>query len=197
MAFQPALFASTFAIIFFAELPDKTALAALVLATRHRPAPVFLGTAAALAVQSVIAVVAGGLLALLPPRPVHVGSALVFLISAAVMWFRKEEEEDVDVKVEPSFWREAGNVFVVVFIAEWGDLTQIGTAALATRPGATLTVFIGAICALWAVAAIAVVAGHRAKHWLSPRLAQGVGALLFLAAGVLMLVAEFTGLQLF
>ena len=59
---------TVYGIVFVAELPDKTALAALVLATRHKPMPVFIGSALALAVQSLVAVAAGQLLTLLPPR---------------------------------------------------------------------------------------------------------------------------------
>ncbi|MGE5128916.1 MAG: TMEM165/GDT1 family protein [Sphingomonadaceae bacterium] len=68
---------TTFGIIFVAELPDKTALAALVLATRHRALPVFLGAALALSVQSVVAVAAGSLLTQLDHRYVKIGSAHV------------------------------------------------------------------------------------------------------------------------
>ncbi len=59
MPFDPRLFGAVFAVIFLAELPDKTALAALVLATRYRPLPVFVGAALALTVQSAVAVAAG------------------------------------------------------------------------------------------------------------------------------------------
>jgi len=57
---------TVFTVIFLLELPDKTALAALLLATRHRPLPVFLGAAAAFVIQSMVAVLAGSLLGLLP-----------------------------------------------------------------------------------------------------------------------------------
>src|SRR5450432_4642889 len=90
------IFATVFGVIFLAELPDKTAVAAVVLATRHRALPVFAGTALALVVQSLVAVVAGGLLSLLPARPVHIGAGLLFLVSAFFMWRRDEEEEDAD-----------------------------------------------------------------------------------------------------
>ena len=50
---------TVFAVIFLIELPDKTAVAALLLATRHRPIPVFAGAAAAFLVQSLVAVIAG------------------------------------------------------------------------------------------------------------------------------------------
>ena len=71
------LFFSVFAVIFVAELPDKTTLASLVMATRHRAMPVLLGACGALAVQSLIAVAAGSLLAMLPERIVHIGSGVL------------------------------------------------------------------------------------------------------------------------
>jgi putative Ca2+/H+ antiporter (TMEM165/GDT1 family) len=180
-----ALFCSVFGVVFVAELPDKTALAALVLATRHRPLPVLLGAATALTIQSVVAVAAGHLLSLLPPRPVHVVAGLVFLVSAVLMWRRKEDSED-DVKErgeDGGFFRSAWLVFVVVFIAEWGDLTQIATAALAARYHAPFVVFAGATAALWAVSAIAVFIGHRAGKLLDAHLTKRIAAVLFALVG--------------
>ena len=66
-----ALAVTAFALIFPAELPDKTFIATLVLSTRFRQWPVWLGVSSAFAVQVVIAVTAGGLLALLPTTPVQ------------------------------------------------------------------------------------------------------------------------------
>ena len=50
--------------------------------------------------------------------------------------------------------------FVVIFVAEWGDLTQVLTANLAARYHAPLSVAVGATLALWTVAGLAVVGGH-------------------------------------
>lgn len=184
-----ALFFSVFAVVFVAELPDKTALAALVLATRHRPLPVLLGAATALSVQSLVAVAAGHLVSLLPQRPVHLCAGALFVVSAIVMWRRKEEsEEDVEDRGDGSFWRAAWLVFVVVFIAEWGDLTQLATAALAARYHAPVVVFAGATLALWSVAAIAVFVGHRAGKLLDPHVTKRVAAVLFALIGVALLV---------
>ncbi len=181
------LFLSVFGVIFVAELPDKTALAALVLATRHRALPVFLGTALALAVQSLVAVVAGQLLALLPPRPVHVFAGVLFLVSAVVMWRQKEDAHDAEKKDDPAaqtFWRVTWMVFTVVFIAEWGDLTQLATGALAARYQAPVIVFAAATLALWAVAGIAVIAGNHAGKLLDPNLTKKVAAVVFAGIGV-------------
>ena len=181
-----SLFLSVFGVIFVAELPDKTALATLVLATRHKPWPVFLGTALALTVQSVVAVAAGGLLSMLPSRPVHIAAGALFLVSAVYMWRRKEEKESPTHGPEKdgSFFRSARLVFTVIFIAEWGDLTQLATAALAARYKAPLTVFLAATAALWSVAGIAVFLGNRAGKLLDAKLTQKIAAAIFVFLGL-------------
>ncbi len=183
-----ATFASVFGVIFLAEIPDKTALAALVLATRHRPLPVFLGTALALVLQSFIAVIAGSLLSALPAQPVRIGAGLLFLGSAVWMWRRKDEDEDPKAKEAQTFGQQFMTTFGVVFIAEWGDLTQISTAALAARLKAPYLVFFASALALVAVAAIDSFVGNRAAKFLDPKRTQKIAAVLFALVGVVMLV---------
>jgi len=183
---------SIFGVIFVAELPDKTALAALVLATKYRPLPVFLGAAIALAIQSAVAVGAGSLFALLPARPVHMGAGVVFLVSALLMWRKRTDEDLRSVGSEPDlsishFWKTLASVFGVVFLAEWGDLTQLATAAFAAREHAPWLVFWAATLALWAVTAIAVVVGRRTASVLAPEVTKRVAALLFAAIGLALL----------
>ncbi len=180
---------SVFGIIFLAELPDKTSLTALVLATRFSALPVFIGAALALAVQSVIAVAAGSLLSLLPERPVHIGAGLLFVVSAVVMWVRKEKADEGAEKTpsgEMSFARTVGGVFLIVFIAEWGDLTQLGTAALAARYRAPLAVFTGATLGLWGALAVAVLVGNRAARLLDPERMTRIAAVVFAGIGLLL-----------
>ncbi len=179
-----ALFASVFGVVFVAELPDKTALAALVLATRHRAFPVWLGAAAALAIQSLVAVAAGQLLSLLPPRPVHIAAGIVFIASGAWMWLRKGDDEAAPTAEGGGFWRSTWVVFSVVFIAEWGDLTQLATAALAARYHSPVVVFSAATLSLWAVTAIAVFIGNRAGKLLDPDITKRIAAVLFVLIGV-------------
>jgi putative Ca2+/H+ antiporter (TMEM165/GDT1 family) len=188
------LFLYVFGVIFIAELPDKTALAALVLATHLDPVPVFLGAAMALTVQSVVAVGAGSVLSLLPIRVVHLGSGLLFLISAIFMWRRKSDASAVHwtgggaASAPPTFRRALWIVFVIVFLAEWGDLTQLGTAALAAHYRDPVTVFSGAMCALWAVTALAVLAGNRAGKLIDPARTKKVAAVVFVLVGALLLI---------
>jgi putative Ca2+/H+ antiporter (TMEM165/GDT1 family) len=186
------LFASIFVVIFVAELPDKTALASLVLATRHRALPVLAGAAAALAIQSLVAVIAGSVLSMLPPRAVHIGSGVLFLVSAVLMWRKNDEEPTADDKGgQVGFAKAFTMSFMVVFVAEWGDLTQIATAGFAARYKQPVLVFCAATAALWAVAAVAVIAGNRAGHLLNPRVTQKIAAVLFALVGVALIAGIF------
>ena len=184
-----ALFLSVFGVIFVAELPDKTALAALVLATRYSPFPVALGAAAALAIQSAVAVAAGEVVSLLPARPVHMFAGALFLGSAVVMWRKNEESaEEIEAREAHGFWRSTWLVFAIVFMAEWGDLTQLGTAAFAARYRSPYIIFTASTLALWAVAAIAVLIGNRAGKLLDPHLTKRIAAVIFAILGVAFLV---------
>src|SRR5215469_1329352 len=111
-----AIVATVFAVVFPAELPDKTALASLMLGSRYRPSWVFAGVAAAFAVHVVLAVAAGSLVALLPHRPLEIVVAVLFA-AGAVLLLRGRHEGDEHMEVQgsqPGFWRVAGTSFMVI-----------------------------------------------------------------------------------
>jgi len=158
-----AIILAVFAIIFPAELPDKTALASLILGSRYRPAFVFAGVATAFAVHAALAVAAGSLLALLPRRPVQAIAAGLFVLGAALLLRgrRGHDQEHIELDgSQPGFWPVAATSFAVILAAEFGDLTQIATATLAARYHSPASVGIGAVLALWAVAGLAIVGGR-------------------------------------
>lgn len=159
-----AIAATVFAVIFPAELPDKTALASLMLGSRYRLWPVFTGVAAAFAVHVGLAIAAGSLLALLPHRPLEIVVAVLFAAGAVLLLRgRHDDGDDEHIEVhgrQPGFWRVAWTSFAVILVAEFGDLTQIATATLAARYHDPLSVGIGAVVALWAVAALAIAGGR-------------------------------------
>lgn len=193
-----------FLLIFPAELPDKTFIATLVLSTRYRRLAVWIGVALAFAVQSAIAVAAGGLLSLLPQRLVLGITCLLFAAGAIVMLVSGlrarsaeiAEEEDEAEEFEESAERHArGSTstlrialtsFIVLFTAEWGDLSQLLTAGLAARTGEPFSVFIGAWLALITVAGIAVLIGG----WLQKRVA--LWRIRLVSAAVLAALAAWT-----
>ena len=155
---------AVFPIIFLGELPDKTMFASLVMSTRGRPLVVWVGCAAAFAVHVVIAVTVGvALFHVLPKRALNAFVAAMFLVGAvlALLEARKERDNEAIVEREvPSHRRIAVTAFVVIFLAEWGDLTQILTANLAAHYHNAVLVAVGAALALWAVAGLAVVSGQ-------------------------------------
>jgi putative Ca2+/H+ antiporter (TMEM165/GDT1 family) len=155
---------TVFVLVFLAELPDKTALASLVLGSRYRPLYVFTGAACAFVVHVCLAIAAGSLLTLLPHRVLEGVVAALFLIGAILMLRgrHEEEEEDLDIKegTEPTFFRVSSTAFLVILVAEFGDLTQILTANLAAKYHDPISVGVGAVLGLWAVAALAIVGGR-------------------------------------
>lgn len=162
---------ATFLVILSVELPDKTLVATLVLSTKYHPLPVLLGVAAAFFVQCVFAVTAGQLLQLLPHRLLLAVVAALFAAGAFVLLreARRSGTEDppqeprqteAETGAETSTRRMAGTSFGVLFAAEWGDASQLATAALTARYDEPVTVFIGAFAALVSVAGLAVVLGQ-------------------------------------
>jgi putative Ca2+/H+ antiporter (TMEM165/GDT1 family) len=178
--------ALVFGVVLLAELPDKTALAGLVLGTRYRASYVFAGVAAAFAVHVALAVAAGSVLTLLPERAVHAATGVLFLGGAAMLLFQKGEDEADEVIRAPrdqSFWRVAGAGFMLILVAEFGDLTQIMTANLAARYDDPLSVAIGAVLALWAVAGLGIVGGRALMKRVPLRLITRIAAVLMAALG--------------
>jgi Ca2+/H+ antiporter, TMEM165/GDT1 family len=166
---SPLVALTVFALILPAELPDKTFVATLVLSTRFAPVPVFVGVASAFVVQTTVAVVAGGLVSLLPERPVHAVTAGLFALGAVLMLRsggeaadeeREVTEELADEPPTTSFLRAALTSFGVLFAAEWGDLSQVLTASFAAKYGDAVAVFVGAVLALWIVAGLAIIGGR-------------------------------------
>ncbi len=177
--------ALVFGVVFLAELPDKTALAGLVLGTRYRASYVFAGVAAAFALHVALAVAAGSVLTLLPQQIVQALTGVLFLGGAAVLLLKKDEgEEDVRSPENQSFWKVAGAGFMLILVAEFGDLTQIMTANLAARYDDPLSVGLGAVLALWAVAGLGIVGGKALMRRVPLHLITRVAAGLMVALGV-------------
>ncbi|MET7673906.1 TMEM165/GDT1 family protein [Streptomyces seoulensis] len=186
--------ALVFGVIFLAELPDKTALAGLVLGARYRASYVFIGVAAAFLVHVVLAVAAGSVLTLLPRQIVHAITGVLFLGGAAVLLLKKDEgEEEIKKPANQSFWRVAGTGFMLILVAEFGDLTQIMTANLAARYDDPISVGLGAVLALWAVAGLGIVGGKALMKRVPLRLITQIAALLMIGLGVWSLYEAIAG----
>lgn len=177
--------AVVFGVVFLAELPDKTALAGLVLGTRYRASYVFAGVAAAFALHVALAVAAGSVLTLLPQQIVQAVTGVLFLGGAAVLLLKKDDgDEEIRNPQDQSFWKVAGAGFMLILVAEFGDLTQIMTANLAARYDDPLSVGLGAVLALWAVAGLGIVGGKALMKRVPLKLITRIAALLMLGLGL-------------
>jgi putative Ca2+/H+ antiporter (TMEM165/GDT1 family) len=194
--FDLTVMAITFGAIFLVELPDKTFIAALVLSTRYKPLAVWVGVGLAFGVQTLVAVTAGALATLLPDEVIKSIAMAIFVIGAFVL-FRtapgadaeeKEAEEEYAAKasVARSGLKAVGASFLVLFAAEWGDLSQLLTISLVARYQAPVSVWVGALGALLVVSGLAVLAGRTLLRFVSLHVLHYVGA------GVCLLLAALT-----
>jgi putative Ca2+/H+ antiporter (TMEM165/GDT1 family) len=185
--------ALTFGAIFVVELPDKTFLATLVLATKYRPILVWLGVGGAFAVQTLVAVLLGHAASFLPDNAVRTAAGLLFLAGAVIL-VREGRRHHQDSGDE--FAAKARDVhgaravlasFLVLFAAEWGDLSQLLTISLVAKYQSPVSVFVGALTALLAVSGLAVLAGGTLLRWISLHVLHYVGAAVCLTLGVVTL----------
>ncbi|GAB3014992.1 TMEM165/GDT1 family protein [Nocardioides flavus (ex Wang et al. 2016)] len=162
--------ALAFGAIFVVELPDKTFIATLVMSTKMRPLFVWLGVALAFFVQTGVAVGLGTAASFLPDRLVSTVAALMFLIGAVIL-FRAARTADTDEGAQEDEYaakadtgaqgfRVVATSFLVLFAAEWGDLSQLLTISLVAKYDDPVSVFLGAWGALLAVSGLAVVVGR-------------------------------------
>ena len=171
MPLDLATVAVVFGTIFVVELPDKTFIATLVMSTRFRPLLVWIGVCLAFFVQTAIAVTAGGLLAQLPRTVVEVFAATMFLVGGILLLRGAGDADEEEAETEEEFgakasarqvvgWRVVTLSFTILFLAEWGDLSQILTASLVVRYDDPLSVVGGAVLALATVSGLAAGLGR-------------------------------------
>jgi len=192
---DPVVIALAFGAIFVVELPDKTFIATLVMSTRMRPLFVWIGVALAFLVQTTVAVALGKAASFLPETAVHVAATVMFLVGALLLLREarsgEDEEEAEREYAEKSSTaahglRVVGTAFVVLFAAEWGDLSQLLALSLVAKYDDPVSVFVGAWGALLAVSGLAVIVGRVLLNYVK------LTVLHYLGAGVCLLMACLT-----
>ncbi len=185
----------TFVAIFFAELPDKTMFATLLLSTRFkRKLPVWIGVSAGYGLHVVIAVLLGSALSNLPERPIQLAVGALFTIGGIITW-RSGADDDEDVRetaAARTFMSIAWTAASVIAVAEFADLTQLATAGFAARFADPVGVGLGAFLALSSVSGCAVLLGSWLQRVVPLRLIQKVAAVLFLTIGVVTIVGAIS-----
>jgi Ca2+/H+ antiporter, TMEM165/GDT1 family len=187
-----AVIATVFVVILIAELPDKSMIATLVMGSRSNPFFVWIGASSAFLVHTVLAVVAGKLLLLLPHTVLEIIVTVLFVGGALYLLFVPEKEEESKGEDEAEDedraavgFRIAATAFGVIFIGELGDITQLLTINLVAKYHAPLEVGIGAGLAFITDAALGAFAGRALLRVLPLAKIRIAGGLVFLGfAGV-------------
>ncbi len=190
----------SFGLIFPVELPDKTFVATLVLSTRYRPIAVWIGVGLAFGVQCLVAVTAGHAVSFLPEWVIHVVSTVMFLLGAIILFraapkadaAEKEQEEEFAKKasMDRSGWHAVVTSFLVLFAAEWGDLSQILTLNLVAKYGSPVAIFIGSWAALLTVSGLAIIGGRVLLRYMKLSVLHyiaGSVCLIFVVVGIVQL----------
>jgi putative Ca2+/H+ antiporter (TMEM165/GDT1 family) len=186
-------FGSAYVAVFLLELPDKTTALTLVLASRFRGRAVLAGAAVAFAAQAVIAVTLGSAIRLLPERVVAAAIAVLFGIGA-VLLLRESLATDRDDDATPDprpptpFPRAAVISFGTLFLAEWGDASQVTAIGVAARYAEPVAVGLGAFLALLSVSVLALLVGRKLRARVPAHLIQRAAAGVFGGFAVLVAV---------
>ncbi|PTN39052.1 TMEM165/GDT1 family protein [Desulfonatronum sp. SC1] len=149
---------ASFLLIFAAEIGDKSQLVCMVLAARHRALPVMVGSVSAFIVLNTLAVVFGAAIANWIPEAMVYGVVAVLFLIFGVQAMRVEAEPDRECATPPSghgiFWA----TFALIFVAEFGDKTQLAVVGLSST-SIPLAVWIGATAALIVTSGLGIWAG--------------------------------------
>jgi putative Ca2+/H+ antiporter (TMEM165/GDT1 family) len=179
------------AVIFVAELGDKSQLMALTFATRFRPAPVLAAITAATALVHAGSVIAGDLLgAALPEFWIGVVAALAFFAFAAWTLRGDSLSEDEAGRAGRSTGSVVAAVFVAFLLSELGDKTMLATVTLATREDVFGT-WLGSTLGMVAADALAILLGRQLGRHLPERMIRIGAAALFVLFGAWLLVEAF------
>jgi Ca2+/H+ antiporter, TMEM165/GDT1 family len=188
-------------LITISELGDKTFFIAVILSMHHSRRLVFAGVVAALAAMTILSVMFGQVASFLPKQIIHYGEIALFIAFGLKLIYDANkmpkspneeiveeaqeavEKADLDNSQQKSIWAILLKSFVLTFIAEWGDRTQIATIALAASNN-PIGVTIGAILGHSICAAIAVVGGKLIAGRISERQITFIGGFLFIIFGI-------------
>jgi len=174
---------TTFLLVGLAEFGDKSQLVCMTLAARNRGLPVLVGAIAAFAVLNLLAVLFGAAVAAwLPEWLVTAAVAVLFAVFGISALRYQEEDEDDDVEEAPGHGIVA-TTFLLIFLAEFGDKTQLAVAGLGST-GEPTAVWAGATAALAVTSALGVFAGRKLLNRLPLKWIHRVSGIFFLLLAV-------------
>ena len=186
------LFFIVFVLVLLAELADKTQLVTFALsAETGKPTQVYLGVLGGLFTVTALGVLVGSLIGLFVPLTlIQLIAGLVFIILGTITIYRVRRNDDDEESTTTHGTRVWVRAFILLFLAELGDKTQLIVLLIAATTGQLLLVFIAAFLALALVNGIGVFVGDRARKYLSTTTITYIAAIAFIIAGALVLIGS-------
>ena len=174
---------TTFLLVGLAEFGDKSQLVCMTLAARHRGLPVVIGAVAAFAILNLLAVLFGAAVAAwLPEWLVTLAVAVLFAAFGISALRYQEEDEDENVE-EKAGHGIVATTFLLIFLAEFGDKTQIAVAGLGSTSDPS-AVWAGATAALAVTSLLGVLAGRKLLNRLPLKWIHRISGVFFLMLAI-------------
>ena len=175
---------TSYALIFAAEMGDKSQLVCMTLAARNRAKPVIFGAITAFALLNTLAVLFGAAIAnWIPGYIVAAAVSVLFAVFGVQSLFFKESEADEEVQ-EKSAHSLFLTTFLLITVAEFGDKTQLAVVALSST-ALPIAIWIGSTLALTSTSSLGVIAGRTILKKIPLNLLHRLSGVLFiLLAGI-------------
>lgn len=180
-----SVFLGLFSFFFLAAAPGRTTFVLIALASKGPFRRLFFGAAAAFFVQSLFSILLGEVLGRLPQSAVEFIAGIAFLYFGYAFWRQSQRAEEFVSRENSVSAKEA---FVLVGVAELGDVSQLAIATVAAKSASKVSVFIAAISALWVLCALALWIGKALKRVINPGLIQKLAGLAFVGIGLFFIV---------
>ncbi|MCF9033619.1 TMEM165/GDT1 family protein [Acinetobacter nectaris] len=181
------------AVVALAEMGDKTQLLALLLAARFRkPVPILIAIVLATTINHGVSAVLGQWLTTVVSPTVMVWILATGFIVMAIWMLIPDKLDDGQESINQ--WQRFGvfgSTFILFFLAEIGDKTQIATVALSARFDSIWIVLLGTTIGMMIANAPAVFIGDRLAGRLPIALIHKIGAIIFLVVGVSTLAEHY------
>ena len=187
------IFLGAFAMVFFAELGDKSQLLAVSLASRYKIRTVLMGIIVATVLNNGLAIILGVYLkASLELDLIQVAASLSFILFGIWNMLEKRGEE-IENKETPSGWTPFITVALAFFLAEMGDKTQLATVAYVIKHGAPFLTFLGVLLGMVTADALGIFAGSYLLRRFPEKYIKLMSSSIFISLGVIGLWFFFTG----
>lgn len=170
---------TSYALIFVAEIGDKSQLVCMTLAARHRATPVIFGAIAAFSLLNILAVIFGvGIVTWLPDYLVAGSVSFLFAVFGcqSLFFYSDEEQDELNEKSNHNLFF---TTFLLITVAEFGDKTQLAVVALSST-ALPAAIWIGSTLALSSSAILGVLAGRTLLQKIPLSLLHRVSGLIFI-----------------